>query len=147
MPSSREKWFRFLASCSAYPVGQERTSTANAEVFAVHFTSRSSTSNTSVAFPGITPPAPRAPYPMADGIVSTRVPPTFMPAKPLSQPGMTWPPPSGNSNGSLRSFELSNFVPRLSALVASYEPARVMHADDPAWPRLVAGPDVRVDHL
>ncbi len=84
-----------------------------------YFTSSSSTSNTSVEFGGISEPAPRAPYPIAGGIVSTRVPPTFMPANPWSHPGMTCPAPSGNSNGSLRSFELSNFFPRLSALLAS----------------------------
>src|SRR6188768_3249271 len=48
----------------------------------VYFTSRSSTSNTSVAFGGIIPPAPRGPYASADGITSVREPPTFMPATP-----------------------------------------------------------------
>jgi hypothetical protein len=52
-------------------------------------------------------------------MVSTRVPPTFIPATPSSQPRMTWPPPSANSNGSLRSFELSNLVPRWSVLLGS----------------------------
>ena len=35
----------------------------------------------------------------ADGIVSRRRPPTFIPATPWSQPGITWPLPSLNSNG------------------------------------------------
>src|SRR3954452_17840667 len=43
-------------------------------------------------------------------MVSTRRPPSFMPATPWSQPGMTWPPPSGNSKGCPRSHELSNTV-------------------------------------
>ena len=34
------------------------------------------------------------------GSTSTRRPPTFMPSKPWSQPGMTCPAPSGNENGS-----------------------------------------------
>jgi predicted 2-oxoglutarate/Fe(II)-dependent dioxygenase YbiX len=37
-----------------------------------YLTSRSSTSKRSVAFGGMTPPAPRAPYPIAGGIVSVR---------------------------------------------------------------------------
>ena len=45
-------------------------------------------------------------------MTSRRRPPTFIPAMPWSQPGMTWPPPSGNVNGSLpRSHEESNCSP------------------------------------
>src|SRR6185437_15203390 len=76
-----------------------------------YFTASSSTSNISVAFGGMTPPAPRAPYPSAGGMIKVRLPPTFMLATPSSQPLMTWPSPIGNSNGSCRSTELSNFLP------------------------------------
>src|SRR4029077_14751301 len=85
-----------------------------------YFTSRSSTSNSSVALGGIAPPAPRWPYPSSDGMTSVRVPPTFIPATPWSQPRMTCPPPSLNENGSPWSFELSNFLPCLSAAFGSY---------------------------
>ena len=45
-------------------------------------------------------------------MTSSRRPPSFIPAMPWSQPGMTWPPPSGNVNGSLpRSQEASNCAP------------------------------------
>src|SRR5690348_15585223 len=44
-------------------------------------------------------------------MVSTRRPPTFIPASPLSQPGMTWPAPSGNENGWPWFHEASNSVP------------------------------------
>lgn len=47
-----------------------------------HLTSSSSTSKRSVAFGGMTPPAPRLPYPSCGGIVSVRLPPTFIPATP-----------------------------------------------------------------
>ena len=45
-------------------------------------TSSSSTSNRSVAFGGMSPPAPWLPYPSCGGMVSVRLPPTFMPATP-----------------------------------------------------------------
>jgi hypothetical protein len=41
-----------------------------------------STSNTSVALGGITPPAPFGPYAKSGGIVSLRTPPTFIPVTP-----------------------------------------------------------------
>ena len=56
---------------------------------------------------------PFGPYARSDGITSTRRPPTFMPSKPWSQPGITCPAPSGNEIGSPRSHELSNTVPSL----------------------------------
>ena len=42
---------------------------------------------------------------------SVRLPPTFIVATPSSQPLITRPMPSGNSNGRPRSSELSNFAP------------------------------------
>jgi len=42
---------------------------------------------------------------------SVRLPPTFNPATPSSQPRITWPVPSLKVNGLLRSCELSNFAP------------------------------------
>jgi hypothetical protein len=59
-------------------------------------------------------------------MVSLRVPPTFMPATPWSQPWITWPRPSANANGSLRSRDESNFDPLISVIV---EPAGVMDGD------------------
>ncbi len=44
-------------------------------------------------------------------MISVRRSPTFIPATPSSQPLITWPRPRPNSNGSLRSRELSNFRP------------------------------------
>src|SRR4029078_3232037 len=85
----------------------------------VYFTSSSSTSKISVAFGGITPPAPRSPYAICGGITSVRCPPTFMPATPSSQPLITRPAPSVNPNGVLRSRELSNFAPCESGLDVS----------------------------
>src|SRR5580692_12201777 len=52
----------------------------------LYLTPNSSTSKIRVAFGGITPPAPRSPYPIEGGIVSLRFPPTFIPATPSSQP-------------------------------------------------------------
>ena len=46
------------------------------------------------------------------GISSTRVPPTFMPCTPSSQPRMTWPAPRPKRKGSPRSLLLSNLRPR-----------------------------------
>src|ERR671926_438313 len=43
-------------------------------------------------------------------MVSFRLPPTFMPATPSSQPLMTLPRPSGKSNGSPRSLLESNLL-------------------------------------
>src|ERR1044072_5629984 len=45
-----------------------------------YLTSSSSTSKRRVAFGGMTPPAPWLPYPSCGGIVSVRLPPTFIPA-------------------------------------------------------------------
>ena len=44
-------------------------------------------------------------------MISVRLPPTFMEATPSSQPAITRFWPIGNSNGSLRSTEESNFLP------------------------------------
>lgn len=44
-------------------------------------------------------------------MVSLRRPPTFMPLTPISQPLMTWPPPSPNANGSPRFQDASNSAP------------------------------------
>jgi len=44
-------------------------------------------------------------------MIKVRLPPTFMVATPSSQPAITRRCPIGNSNGSLRSTELSNFLP------------------------------------
>ena len=52
-----------------------------------HSTATNSTSNFNVAFPGMTPPAPLAPYPNSGGMIKTRFPPTFMPSMP-SAPSM-----------------------------------------------------------
>src|SRR5436309_1974025 len=85
-----------------------------------YFTSSSSTSKISVALGGITPPAPRSPYAIADGMINVRWPPTFMPITPSSQPRMTLPAPRENPNGTWRSRELSNLAPFLSGLESSY---------------------------
>src|ERR1700754_109918 len=77
----------------------------------LHRAPTSSTANTSVAFGGITPPAPRVPYPRAGGMTSVRFSPIFIAAIPSSHPWMTRPCPRGNSIGEPRSRELSNFVP------------------------------------
>ncbi len=52
----------------------------------------------SVEFAGIGPTA-RSPYPRAGGIIRVRVPPTFIPANPSSQPLITCPAPRVNVNG------------------------------------------------
>jgi hypothetical protein len=44
-------------------------------------------------------------------MTSVRLPPTFMPATPSSQPAITMPEPSEKPNGSLRSRLESNFAP------------------------------------
>src|SRR5213082_1057721 len=44
-------------------------------------------------------------------MISCRRPPTFIPTTPLSQPGMTMPPPSLNWNGWWRSHDASNCLP------------------------------------
>ena len=74
-------------------------------------TASRSTTKTNGSLGLITPPAPRAPYASADGIVSFRRPPTRMPWTPWSQPAITWPLPSLNSNGRPRSHEASNSSP------------------------------------
>jgi dihydroxy-acid dehydratase len=51
--------------------------------------------------------------------MNVRLPPTLIPMTPSSQPRITWPPPSTNSNGWRRSTELSNFAPWPSALLGS----------------------------
>jgi len=60
----------------------------------------SSTSKLSVAFGGITPPAPREPYAIDGGQVSLALPPGFIFCTPSVQHGIT--PLSGNSVGSPR---------------------------------------------
>src|SRR2546426_1159898 len=89
---------------------------ADAVEQAAHFTSipTSSTSKMSVAPGGITPPAPRSPYPRCAGIISLRLPPTRIEPTPSSQPLITRPRPIGNTMGSPRSCEESNFWPLLS---------------------------------
>ena len=77
--------------------------------------SRSSTSNLSAAFGGIEL-LPVSPYAICHGIVSLRFPPTFIPGTPSSQPLMTLPLPSSNSNGDLPT-ELSNCFPFISVPV------------------------------
>src|SRR5215207_2868840 len=53
-----------------------------------------------------------APYARSGGITSSLRPPGFIPATPWSQPGITWPAPSGNSNGwPPRSHDASNCAP------------------------------------
>lgn len=59
-----------------------------------------STSNTSVAPPGILGGEPIAPYPRSDGILSLRFSPTHIAFRPWSQPLMTCPAPRVNSKGS-----------------------------------------------
>ena len=89
--------------------------------------STSSTSNTSVAPGGITPPAPASPYASAGGIVRRRLPPAFMPWTPWSHPLITWPAPSRKRNGSItiqRAVELLALMVRRGSLV---QPARVLH--------------------
>src|SRR3954452_8269218 len=44
-------------------------------------------------------------------MTSSRRPPSFIPATPLSQPAMTWPWPSGKVNGWPRFHEASNSLP------------------------------------
>lgn len=80
-------------------------------------TATNSTSNCNVAFPGITPPAPLAPYPNSGGMMSTLFPPTFMPSMPSaprmpsSHPCITCRTPTLNLSGEPRSYELSNTRP------------------------------------
>ena len=89
----------------------------------VQSTESRSTTNTSGSCGAITPPAPRAPYAIADGIVSCRRPPTLMPCTPASQPGITWPLPSLNVNGCAT-------IPRGVELLAGRErDARVVTGD------------------
>ena len=47
-------------------------------------------------------------------MMSFRLPPTFIEITHSSQPLITRPLPTGNSNGLPRSTELSNFLPLLS---------------------------------
>src|SRR5690606_28135283 len=60
-----------------------------------------------VALGGMMSPAPDAPYPSSGEMTSLRMPPTFIPSKPRSQPSMTMPVPRLNWNGWPRSTELS----------------------------------------
>src|SRR4051794_23315552 len=65
---------------------------------------------------GIVGGEPAAPYASSGGMTSTRRPPTFMPGTPWSQPWMTWPWPTVNSNGFLpRSHDASNCLPFLNS--------------------------------
>src|SRR5581483_7936601 len=54
----------------------------NGQCPGAHLMPSSSTSNTSVAFGGMTPPAPAEPYPISGGITRRRCPPTCMPTTP-----------------------------------------------------------------
>ena len=101
----------FLMRADAVARGSEYQNLRNRRAFFSQRTPSSSTSNKRVAFGGMTPPAPRLPYPRFGGITSVRCPCTFMPATPSYHPWITWPAPSRNSNGSLRSRELSNLAP------------------------------------
>ena len=80
-------------------------------------TSTSVTTNTSVAFGGMTPPAPFSPQPSCGGMISTALSPIPSCPMPSSQPLITAPRPSENAIGSLRSCELSNLVPSVSVPV------------------------------
>jgi len=51
---------------------------------------------------------------MSAGMVSLRMPPTFMPATPTSQPLMTIPCPNWNSKGWPEFLDESNWVPSVS---------------------------------
>ena len=104
----------------------------------VQSTESRSTTKTSGSCGLITPPAPRAPYAIADGIVSLRRPPTFMPCTPWSQPGITCPLPSLNWNGCPRFHDASNSSPVVN------EHADVVHGHLRPARRLVAvaGDDV-----
>src|SRR5262249_43602010 len=74
--------------------------------------SSSSTSNTSVAPPGILGGAPRSPYAMSDGQTSRALPPFFIIWTPSVQHLIT--PFSGNSAGSPRCTDLSTTLPSLT---------------------------------
>ena len=77
-----------------------------------HSTRISSTSKIKSAFGGMLSPEPRAPYARLGGMTSVRLPPTFMPATPCSQPLMTLPAPSLKSIGVRpSSSDESNFLP------------------------------------
>ena len=80
----------------------------------VYFISTSSTSNIRVAFGGITPPAPLAPYARSGGIINVAFDPTFNNEIPSSQPLITLPLPNSNSIGWFLSYDESNFVPLLN---------------------------------
>src|SRR5205085_7861217 len=56
----------------------------------------SSTSNTSVAFGGTLSPRPRSPYALSGGMMSRRLPCSFKPTMPSSQPLITRPAPIMN---------------------------------------------------
>ena len=73
-------------------------------------------------------------------MMSLRRPPTFIDITPSSQPLMTCPTPMTNWNGSLRSRELSNFLP-------VGERARVVHGDALALGRRLAVAHFVVDVL
>ena len=94
-----------------------------------------STTNTSGSCGAITPPAPRAPYAIADGIVSLRRPPTLMPWTPASQPGITWPLPS------LKRERLAAIPGGVELLAGPERDARVMHRDVVAARRLLTVAD------
>jgi hypothetical protein len=58
----------------------------------------SSISNTKVAYGGIKAPAPRWPYAISEGKTTIRFSPGFISETMMSQPGITYPSPTGNSN-------------------------------------------------
>ena len=102
-----------------------------------YFTAVNSTSNTSVALAGIVGGMPVRPVgEVRAGSPASASQPTFIPAMPCSQPGITSLWPMVNSIGSPRSCELSNCRPWWSRLVGMEEPAGVVHGDPPAWPAL-----------
>src|ERR1700691_3934989 len=80
-----------------------------------YFTLTSLTSKISAEFGG-TDGRPAAPYAKSGGMCSWRLPPTFIPEIPSSQPLMTCPAPSMNSYGGPPT-ELSIFLPLASQTV------------------------------
>src|SRR6266508_1511103 len=78
----------------------------------VYLMPTSSTSNISVAFPGIVGGCPVSPYASAGGMIRRRLPPTSIVENPSSHPGITPPVPSANSKEERPSLnELSKRVP------------------------------------
>jgi hypothetical protein len=89
-------------SCAVTPRGySDLKRRAIPVLFRVYLTFNSSTSNTSQALGGMVPRTPSRPYAMPGGMTSFRLSPTRIPFTPTSQPLITSPTPSRNSNGPL----------------------------------------------